>query len=63
MQPNDSTPPAAGTPSSVLRFKLQAAYRELHALEQRMADLRADLEQQRQRVAALERAAVGLGQQ
>lgn len=53
----------ASTPGAVLRLELQAAYRELAALERHLADLRADLDRQRQRVTALERVAYGEGQQ
>lgn len=63
MSSHASLPAAdASTPGAVLRSKLQAAYRELAQLERQLADVRADLERQRQRVAAVERLAHGEGQ-
>lgn len=56
-----SQPPIA--PDDVQRRDLQAAYRELAALEHLAADLHVDIERQRQRIATLEHAALGLGQQ
>lgn len=53
---------SAPTPA-VLRHDPQAAYRKLAELEHMLADVRADLAEQRRRVAALEHIAHGLAQQ
>lgn len=58
-----SVSPPTIAPVDVQRRDLQQAYRELAALERFAADLRVDIERQRQRIATLEHAALGLGQQ
>lgn len=64
MRPAPFLPAAdASTPGVVLRFKLQAAYRELAALERQARALAADLDNCRARVRALERLAHGEAQQ